>query len=115
MASPRQTDLPDFQINLETGGSTPKIQMSPYTSVSYQIVFDADGGNSAGTVYVESSNNGVNWSMYPDTSLSWDNSTDNHLITANVYKTKFIRFTVANASGTGGTGTVISYLTTNLE
>lgn len=115
MAAPQVKELPNVVISLEDGGSTPPVPMSPFTSISYQIVFDADGGDSAGTVYLESSNNGVNWSPYPDTSLSFDNSTDNHLIEVDIYKSKYIRFTVANASGTGGSGTVITYITTDME
>lgn len=115
MASPQTMKLPAVTISLENGGESPKVPMGPYSSISYQFNFDADGGNSAGNIYLEASNDGVFWSLYPGSTLAFTNTTITHLIEVDRFKTAFIRAVVDNTSGTGGTVSVFPYLTINME
>ena len=114
MATPQVFELPATVIPL-AGGATPKVAMGPYTSVSFQFNFDADGGDAAGNVFLESSNDGVNFNKYPDSTLGFNNTTPSHLLEVRIYKTKYIRAVVEKTSGTGGTCSVLPYFTTNME
>jgi len=115
MASSQTMKLPAVTISLEDGGESPKVPMGPYSSISYQFNFDADGGNAAGNIYLEASNDGVLWSLYPDSTLAFTSATISHLIEVRVFKSAFIRAAVENTSGTGGTVSVFPYLTINME
>lgn len=114
MAVSQVFELPPTVLSL-AGGATPKVAMGPYSSVSFQFNFEAAGGDAAGNVFLESSNDGVKFNKYPDSTLGFNNTTGSHLIEVRVYKTKFIRAVVENTSGSGGTCSVLPYFTTNME
>jgi hypothetical protein len=101
-------------ISLETGGSTGGLKMEPYVSVSFQFLFDFDGGDATGNVQLDASNDGVNWSMYPDATLAFTNALTpaNHILEVRNFRSEWIRATVVNATGNGGTTDIIAYVTT---
>lgn len=115
MPSQRTIDFAYDPISLEDGGTTPPVPMAPYLSVSYQFIFDADGGDSAGSIYLESSNDGSHWSQYPGSVLAYDNGVDNHIIELDQFRSVYIRARVVNASGTGGSAAIIAHITTVAE
>lgn len=115
MPSQRNQKFSYNPIALDVGGSTGALKMEPYVSVSYQFVFDFSGGaTSAGTVQIDASNDGVNWSEYPDSSLAFDNtlSPANHVIEIRNFRSEWVRATVVKGTGTGGTTAIVAYVTT---
>ena len=95
--------------------NTPAINVSPYQLVSMQIIFDFSGGaTSAGSVSLQSSNDGVNFSTVPSSSLSYTNATTNHIIELQRVGFKFLRLANTHSTGTGGTAKVIAHCTIGL-
>lgn len=98
--------------NLGAGFDTPAISVAPYALVSVQIIFTFGGGaSSAGTVSLESSNDGVNFSTVPSSSLAYTNATTNHIIELQRVGFKFLRLHNAHTSGSGGTAKIIAHCT----
>lgn len=99
---------------LGAGFDTPAISVAPYQLVSLQIIFTFGGGaNSAGSVSLESSNDGVNFSTVPSSTLSYTASTTNHIIELQRVGFKFLRLHNAHSSGSGGSCQVIAHCTIN--
>jgi len=100
---------------LGAGFNTPAISVAPYALVSLQIIFDFTGGaSSAGSVSLQSSNDGVNFSTVPSSSLAYTNTTTNHIIELQRVGFKFLRLNNAHTSGSGGTCKVIAHCTIGL-
>lgn len=96
--------------------TTPAISVAPYQLVSLQIIFDFSGGaTSAGDVSLQSSNDGVNFSTVPSSTLAYTNATTNHIIELQRVGFKFLRLANKDkgAGGTGGTAKVIAHCTIN--
>lgn len=91
---------------------TPAINVSPYQLVSIQIVFDMSGGaSSAGAVSLQSSNDGINFSTVPSSSLNYTATTTNHIIELQRVGFKFLRLANTHSTGSGGTAKVIAHCT----
>lgn len=108
-------------LNLVIAGSLTTGVTSGLTDVSvfsnnggsFQYIFTFGGGTSAGNVYIETSNDGTNWSLYPSSTLAYTSATTNHVIQVEKFGTKFVRAVVTNTSGTGGTVNVLAHLIQN--
>jgi hypothetical protein len=97
---------------LGAGFNTPAISVAPYQLVSLQIIFTFSGGaSSAGSVSLQSSNDGINFSTVPSSTLAYTNTTTNHIIELQRVGFKFLRLNNAHTSGTGGTCKVIAHCT----
>jgi len=94
--------------------TTPAISVAPYQLVSLQVIFDFSGGaTSAGTVSLESSNDGTNFSTVPSSSLAYTATTTNHIIELQRVGFKFLRLANKHTSGANGTCKVIAHCTIN--
>lgn len=92
--------------------NTPAISVAPYALVSMQIIFTyAALEDSAGTVSLESSNDGINFSTVPSSSLAYTSTTGNHIIELQRVGFKFLRLHNEHDSGTGGSCKVIAHCT----
>ena len=96
---------------LGAGFETPAISVAPYQLVSLQVIFTFGVGTSAGSVSLQSSNDNVNFSTVPSSSLSYTSSTTNHIIELQRVGFKFLRLANAHTSGSGGTCKVIAHCT----
>ena len=100
---------------LGAGFDTPAISVAFYQLVSVQIIFTMSGGaTSAGSVSLESSNDGTNFSTIPSSTLSYTNTTTNHIIELQRVGFKFLRLKNAHTSGSGGTVKIIAHCTIGL-
>lgn len=96
---------------LGAGFNTPAISVAPYQLVSLQVIFTFGAGTSAGSVSLQSSNDGVNFSTVPSSSLSYTSTTTNHIIELQRVGFKFLRLANTHTSGSGGTCKVIAHCT----
>jgi len=96
---------------LGAGFDTPAISVAPYQLVSLQVIFTFGSGTSAGSVSLQSSNDNVNFSTVPSSSLSYTSSTTNHIIELQRVGFKFLRLANTHTSGSGGTCKVIAHCT----
>lgn len=91
---------------------TPAISVAPYQLVSVQIIFDMSGGaTTAGSVSLQSSNDGINFSTVPSSTLAYTATTTNHIIELQRVGFKFLRLANVQTSGTGGTAKIIAHCT----
>ena len=90
---------------------TPAISVAPYQLVSLQIIFTFGGGTSAGSVSLQSSNDGTNFSTVPSSTLSYTSTTTNHIIELQRVGFKYLRLANTHSTGSGGTCKVIAHCT----
>lgn len=107
----RENAYPAYATGVSVASSSNQggLKVRPlYVTYYWQIVFDMGGGaTSAGTVKLQGSGNNVNWDDVPSssqaftaasTSLSWSISQDAAY--------PWVRVSITNTSGTGGTAVV---------
>ncbi len=94
-------------ISVAADGNTPAIDVSKYTTYSYQISFTYAGmEDSAGTVTLQVSDNNVLFSSISSSTLNYSNTTTNNIFEVLSVGHQWSRLTIDNVSGSGGTAKV---------
>lgn len=94
-------------ITIGADGFTPALDVSKYTTYSYQITFTYSGGdNSAGTVTLQVSDNNALFSSISSSVLNYTSATTNNIFEVLSVGHQWSRLAIDNTSGSGGTAKV---------
>lgn len=122
MALQRAQDLNWGTVSLTATSQVPQAGMNVERFEGFTVTFEFDhsgGGTATGSVKLQTSHTGglsANvWSDYPESSLSFTNTTTNHQMEVGVRRFRFVRAVITNSTGAGGTVTVKFFGTTIVE
>lgn len=94
----------------------PAVDVEQYLGYYIQCNFDFSGGaDSAGTIKLQTSIDGVNFGDYPNSTQNITNASTSAHWEVYVKFHKFVRVVWTNSSGTGGTGTILAMYTRELK
>ncbi len=94
-------------ITLGADGTTPAIDVSQYSSYSFQMFYTYSGGdNSAGTVTLQVSDNNVLFSPITSSTLNYSSTTTSNFFEVTSVGHQWAQLIIDNTSGSGGTGKV---------
>ena len=85
-----------------TTGVSPAIDIQKFLFADIQVIFAV--GNAVGTLTIETSNDNVNFDMWPGSGIAFNAaSSTSHKWTLSLTSGKYVRVAVTNSSGTTGT------------